>query len=333
MEEIFLSKRIEKILEEMDFSALGKKVAIKIHFGEQGCETYVNPKVVKKVYDKIISLGKNASLVECNVLYRGSRTNRKDHLETAREHGFGFAEIDILDGERGEEFLEADYKGGKAKLGKGLEKYDSMVVITHFKGHMMAGFGGALKNIGMGLGSRAGKLFMHSGIAPSINRNKCTACKTCIQNCNASAISIFEGKALIDKEKCEGCAMCIAVCPQDAVKIPWNGATRQQLQERIVDYAKAVINLFKNKIIYINVLENITEDCDCMGVNQKPICEDIGILAGTDIVAIDEASLDLTNKQSSNRFTEITGADETQLNYAAQKGLGEKKYKIIYLDY
>ncbi len=332
MTKVFLSKDIEKIIENIDFSKLGNRVAIKVHFGERGCETYVSPEIVKKVYDKIKSLGKNVKLVECNVLYRGSRTNKKEHVRTAKEHGFDFAEIDILDGEKGEEFVELPYGGGKAKLGKGIEKYDSMIVISHFKGHMMAGFGGALKNIGMGLGSRAGKLFMHSNINPTINKSKCIGCSTCIDNCNANAIELVDGKAVIDKNKCEGCAMCIAVCPQEAIDVPWHGATREDLQKRVVDYAEAVISFFQNKIIYINVLQNITKDCDCFGIVQKPLLDDIGILAGNDIVSIDKASLDLTNEKSNNSFSDITDADETQIDYASEKGLGGKEYEIEELD-
>jgi uncharacterized protein len=332
MEKVLLSKEIENILDNMDFSVLGKNVAIKVHFGERGCETYVNPKIVKKVYDKIVSLGKKATLVECNVLYRGSRTTKKDHLQTAKEHGFDFAQIDILDGEKGEEFIEAAYTGGKAKLGKGIKKYDSMVAITHFKGHMMAGFGGAFKNLGMGLGSRAGKLDMHSKVNPSVNSSKCIGCSTCIKNCNANAISLINGKAFINKEKCEGCAMCIEVCPKEAIGVPWNGATKEELQRKIVDYSQAVISLFKGKIIYINVLENITKDCDCFGVKQNSIVDNIGILYSKDIVAIDKASFDLANKKSKNNFSKITGADETQINYAAGKGLGKKEYEIVELD-
>lgn len=299
MEKIYLSKDIEKILGKIDYTRLGKEVAIKLHFGEKGSETYINPDLVKAVYDKIISLGKKASLIECNVLYRGSRTNTTDHLATAKEHGFDFAPINILDGENGQEYLEVDIDGliKKAKLGKGLQNYDSMIVISHLTGHMMAGFGGALKNIGMGLGSRAGKLQMHSEISPSVNIERCTGCETCIEYCNADAISLVNGKANIDQKKCEGCVMCIAVCPQRAVKIPWDSSTASDLQKKMVDYVDAVFKIIsKDRMIFINVLENITKECDCFGIIQEPIMEDIGILTGNDIVAIDKASSDLVKE-------------------------------------
>lgn len=329
MEEIYLSKDIKKILGKIDYSRLGEAVAIKLHFGEKGCSTYVNPEIVKAVYDKIISLGKKASLIECNVLYRGSRTNTTDHLATAKEHGFDFALINILDGENGQEYLKVDIDGliKKAKLGRGLQDYDSMIVISHLTGHMMAGFGGALKNVGMGLGSRAGKLQMHSEISPSVNIERCTACKTCIEYCNADAIEIINGKAKINNKKCEGCAMCIAVCPQKAVKIPWDSSTASDLQKRMVDYVDAVFKIIsKDKMIFINVLENITKECDCFGIIQEPIMEDIGILTGNDIVAIDKASTDLIKEKGKDLDGQV------QIDYAAERGLGSRDYEIVGLD-
>lgn len=334
MAKVYLSKKIEKILEKIDYSRLGEKVAIKLHFGEKGCVTYTNPELAKKVYDKIKSLGKEAVLVECNVLYRGSRTNTSDHLQTAREHNFE-GDVEILDGEKGEEFLEAELDKGevkKVKLGKGLENYDSMIVLSHFKGHIMAGFGGAIKNLGMGLASRAGKLQMHSDVSPAVG-SKCTACGTCIENCNTNAISLVDGKAKINNEKCEGCAMCIAVCPQEAINIPWGSSTYEQLQKKVVDYTQGVFKIIpEEKMIFINVLENITKDCDCFNKIQKPITEDIGILAGEDIVAIDKASLDLVNKKTENKFEKLNPSGITQLDYAEEKGLGSQEYEIEELD-
>lgn len=334
---IYLSKSIARILDKIDYSRLGNNVAIKLHFGEKGCTTFISPSVVKAVYDKVVSLGKKATLVECNVLYRGSRTNRIDHIKTAEEHGFGFAPIDILDGERGEDFIEVSVKNGLAnpvKIGKGLTKYDSMIVLAHFKGHGSAGYGGAFKNIGMGLGSRAGKLHMHSDIKPSIDKDKCVGCGTCQDNCDFGAITVKNGKAEINKEKCAGCAMCIAVCPQKAVQIPWAGSTSEELQKKIVDYAQGVMEIIpRDKIVFINVLQNITPECDCVREKQEPMMEDVGILVGNDIVAIDKASLDLAITRSGGKFDNINPVDKYGLvNYASEKGLGTKNYELINLD-
>jgi uncharacterized Fe-S center protein len=306
---------------------LGDKVAIKVHFGERGCDTYLDPKLVKKIYQKVESLDKKATLIECNVLYKGSRTNRTDHLKTAKNHGFIDMDIDILDGERGEDFIEID----GCKIGTNIKKYDSLIVISHFKGHGSAGFGGAIKNVGMGLGSRAGKLHMHSKVSPTIDQEQCIGCGLCVKNCDFDAITITDGKAQIDSKKCQGCAMCISVCPHKAAQVPWDGGTNKYLQEMISKYTKAVLSLFPNPI-FINVLEKITKQCDCMGSKQIPMMDDVGIVSSTDIVAIDQASLDLANKFSKNKFNKINHIDkENQLKIAQKLGLGKSDYKLINL--
>ena len=324
MEPIIFSKELNEILEKIDYSRLGKNVAIKLHFGEKGNQTYLNPEIAKQIYEKLISLGKKATLVETNALYKGGRTNRTDHIKTAKSHGFDFAPIDILDGELGEEFVEVEGR----KLGKGLKKYDSLLVLTHFKGHMFAGFGGAIKNLSMGLASRAGKLDMHSKTRPIINSKKCSGCGNCIKHCNAKAIILENNYAIIDRSKCEGCAMCIAVCPNNAVAIPWGSKNVEELQRALTEYAKAGLKIIpKEKRVYINVLKNITPDCDCMDIKQKPMTEDIGFLLGYDPVAIDQASLDLVNKEGFDKINKIN--KQAQINYAEEIGLGKKEYKII----
>jgi len=326
MPNVYYSKTIERILDKIDYSMLGKRVAIKIHFGERGCNTYIRPSLVKKAYDKITSLGKEAALVECNVLYKGSRVNRKEHIKTALSHGFDMP-IDILDGEQGKDFIEID----GCKVGKGLKNYDSLVVLTHFKGHMAAGFGGAIKNTGMGLGSRAGKLYMHSSIKPSIEE-KCIGCGVCAENCNAKAISLINGKAHIDNNKCEGCAMCIAVCKSYAVSIPWHGRTSAELQKKIAEYSAALLSQFSSPI-FINVLQNLTKECDCMGIEQEPLIPDIGILYSTDIVAVEQASLDLVKKHSSGRFNNLNFSKKNKMiEFAEEFNLGTSKYELISLE-
>lgn len=321
--DVFFSKDFNKILEQIDFSKLGKNVAIKVHFGEKGCDTFVSPELVKKIYQKIISMGKKATLVECNVLYKGERTHASSHIKLAKEHGFDFAPIDILDGEFGDNFIIVN----GCKLGAGIKKYDSMIVISHFKGHMATGFGGALKNIGMGLGSRAGKLAMHSNINPKILPNKCSGCGICVEYCNVKAISLIEGKSEIDPKLCEGCAMCIATCPNGAIMIPWQSETSEGLQKKIVDYASSVLSLFKDKITFINILENITEDCDCMGERQIPVIKNIGYITGNNIVVVDKASLDLANKAGFQKVHPNINKN-IQIDYAIQRGLGESNYNL-----
>lgn len=327
MTNVYFAKNIKNILDNIDYSKLGQKVAIKVHFGEAGCTTYMDPLLVKKIYQKIESLDKKATLVECNVLYKGSRTNRKDHLKTAKDHGFIGMDIDILDGESGEKYIDIN----NCKIGAGIKKYDSLIVISHFKGHGMAGFGGAIKNVGMGFGSRAGKLDMHSNVKPYIDSSRCIGCRICANNCDVNAISINNGKAFIDNKKCIGCAMCIAVCPHHAACVPWDGGTSDYLQGKIAQYTKAVLSIFPNPI-FINILEKITKDCDCRGSSQKPITDDIGLLFSNNIVAIDQASLDLVNQSSHQKFNKINSVDKNnQLKAASKIKLGSLKYKIIKL--
>jgi len=335
MSKLYFAKDIDRILNNIDYNRLGNNVGIKVHFGEKGCITYLDPKIVKQIYDKIISLGKKATLIESNVLYRGSRTNATDHLKTAKEHGFDFAPIDFLDGEKGDDMIEVKLEKGIAKnikLGKGIQKYDSMIVITHFKGHGFAGYGGVFKNIGMGIGSRAGKLHMHSDLKPYVDQKTCTGCKTCIKHCNFNAITLEQDKAKIHDEKCVGCAMCVLVCPVKAVEVPWGGPddVNISLQKKIIDYTDGVFKIIpKEKCIFINIMKNITPECDCKSYPQKPMMKDIGILAGYDPVAIDTACLDLADENSDGNFNKINDIDKKiQVNYAEEKELGEKDYEI-----
>ncbi len=332
MNRIYYSDDIDKVLSKLDLSRLKGFVGIKLHFGEKGCNTYLDPSIVKKVYDEVVSKGHEAKLVETNVLYKGARTTSTSHLKVAHEHGFDFAEIDFLDGEYGKDFIEVELEEGvvkSAKLGAGLNRYDSLVVVTHFKGHSFAGYGGVFKNLGMGFGSRAGKLHMHASVSPIIDQNVCTACGLCAKRCDFNAITL-DPKAKIDASKCAGCAMCIAVCPSGAVNVPWGAKTNELLQKGIVDYASAVFKIIpKDRCIFINVAKNITEECDCMGISQEPLMEDIGILAGYDPVAVDKACLDMVGE----RFMKMNPHDKMlQVVYAEKKGLGKSEYDLVKVD-
>ena len=325
MSKVYLAKEIATILDQLDYSRLGQKVGIKVHFGETGCNTYLDPAIARAVYDKLISLGKEPALVECNVLYKGSRVNSTDHIRTAREHGFTDMEIDILDGETGSEYLEIN----GCKIGKGIERYDSMIILSHFKGHDMAGFGGAIKNVGMGFGSRAGKLDMHSSVKPYVKAENCIGCGICAAHCNANAITLEDGKAKLNPDICEGCAICIATCANKAIKIPWAGRTSQELQKRTAQYAAAVMSRLPN-MVFINILQNITCGCDCEDVVQEPMMPDVGFLYSDNIVAIDKASLDLANKHSDNKFNGINEIDNNkQIEFAKNLGLGNDEYELI----
>jgi hypothetical protein len=313
-----------------DFDVKGKRIAIKTHFGEAGNKTHLDPSFAKRICEIVRSKGGSPELVECNTLYRGQRLRTEDHVKLAKAHGFDFAPIVICDD--GGKSWEISIKGGKhfkkIKAGAKLKDYDMMIAVTHCKGHMAAGYGGALKNIGMGLGSRAGKLEMHAKVKPVFNHGKCKACGICYKNCPADAITM-EKYAVMDSAKCIGCATCIAICPYGAVEIPWTGATPVEVQERIVEYAFGITG--KIKTIYFNFLLNITPHCDCMSDSGKPMMSDIGVLASGDIVSLEQASIDMIIKRAGkDLFMENNRIDVSiQPSHAEALGMGERKYEIV----
>jgi len=305
------------------------KVALKVHFGEDGNLTHVKADWLK---DAAAFFGEPV-FVDCNVLYRGSRTVREDHLKVARKHGFGYLPIKILDGDLGADAITVPVNGGtipQAKLGAGLAKFERLVSIAHFKGHVATGFGGALKNIGMGLGARAGKLEMHSIISPYVKSEACIACGTCVGDCPVDAIAL-DGKARIDPSKCIGCAHCIAVCPEAAIDVQWDlsGPVNLKLMERIACYASAALS--GRRWWFMNFITDVTYDCDCLASEQTPFMGDVGILLSRDPVAIDKASLDLVKKRSKgvDPFLKKHRVDGSRiLEYAEKMGLGVREYEI-----
>ncbi|MCD6500622.1 DUF362 domain-containing protein [bacterium] len=318
-------KKISKVFS--NFFDSGDKVAIKLHFGERGSQTYLSPILVRAIYQKLQKKVEKAALVDCNVLYKGERSFASSHKKLARDHGFGFAPILILDGEKGDEEIKIKINKKhfkEIKVGKGIKDFNAILNISHITGHGITGFGGALKNVGMGLGSKGGKLEMHQAFRLEINPDLCQGCGTCQSECPVKAISIKNDKAQIDYQKCIGCGKCISVCPFEAVEIPWGASSAKDLQERIVEYAFGILK--QRKTFFLNVLLNITPQCDCVREKQKPMVKDIGILGSQDIVAIDKASLDLVGKN----YFEKPGVDPSfQIDYAQKLNLGEKDYKLI----
>jgi hypothetical protein len=326
-----MTKALQKLYEKISggFDVNGEKVAIKTHFGEKGNKTYLNPAFAKKICDIVRAHGGEPELVECNTLYRGERMRTDKHVALAKAHGFDFAPIVICDDEG--KSWEIAIKGKhfrSIKAGAKLRDYRLMIAVTHCKGHDMAGYGGALKNIGMGLGSRAGKLEMHAKVKPVFSHDKCKACGVCVNNCPADAI-VMEKYATMDQAKCIGCATCIAVCPYGAVQIPWFNTTSQEIQERIIEYACGITG--KIKTIYFNFLINITPHCDCVADAGPVLIKDIGILASDDVVALEQASIDMINqKYGKDFFKQQSRIDvSTQPAYAESLGMGERRYEII----
>lgn len=316
-----------KIISE-DFGK--NRVALKVHFGEGVNDTHVKAEWLKDV-TKFFT---EPVFVECNVLYKGGRTVRESHVETARRHGFDFIPIDILDGEIGQDYIEVAVSGGStktAKLGAGIAKYDNLIAVSHFKGHMATEFGGALKNIGMGLGARPGKLEMHSIASPYVKSGKCAVCLTCVGACPADAISVKDNTAAIDPEKCIGCVRCIAVCPQGAVDVPWNmsESVNNMLMEKIAEYASAALK--DRGWWFMNFITGLTFDCDCLPMKQTPFMQDVGVLLSRDPVAIDQASLDLVKGKNNGAdpFRRKHNVDGMHiLEYAEKLGLGSRIYEL-----
>jgi len=321
-----------------DFFVQSDNVAIKLHFGERKSKTYLSPVLVKALYEKLQVQVEKAVLMDSNVLYKGERARAESHKKLALDNGFNFAPIVIADGEKGNEEIQVEINQKhfqKVRLGIELKNYNKLLVISHFKGHSACGFGGAIKNIGMGLGSKSGKLAMHKAFNLIINKEVCTGCGACVRNCPSNALYLENNKAKIDFTKCIHCGQCISECPLGAIQIPWGDSSSAELQEKIVEYTYgALLNRpaqsYRTKAgrsaFFINVLLGITQRCDCVNVLQEPMMEDIGILASTDIVSIDQASLDLAGK---NHFTSQSINPQTQINYAEKLGLGEKSYQFI----
>ncbi|MFW5746828.1 MAG: DUF362 domain-containing protein [Nanoarchaeota archaeon] len=300
---------------------LSGTTAIKVHFGEKGNTRYVHPKYIKPISDQI----ENAFVTDTNTLYRGMRLNSKDHLQIAKEHGFELLEKPIIIADQQVDIPTNTTHFKNVHIAKQIADADSMLVISHFKGHPLFGFGGALKNLGMGCGTRAGKLAMHSKIIPSIGPD-CIACGECADNCAVNAITI-DDKAVIKEEICIGCAKCIAVCPVGAVKIPWSGATSDEAQERCAEYALGAIR--DKPCVYVTFINNLTKGCDC-GPDSEIIGNDIGVIASCDPVAADQAAYDLIKRHHrSDIFKDATNVEGTHiLDYAEQIGAGTRDYTL-----
>ncbi len=317
------SESIKKIAKAVfNEQKLDGKIAVKLHFGEKGNTRFVQPEEIKPVLEVLDN--KNFFLTDTNTLYVGKRTNDEEHLALAKEHGFSEWDIKIASEEKEVEINKPIFD--KVKIGKEISEANSLLVISHFKGHVLFGFGGAIKNIGMGSGTRAGKLEMHSNISPSVDSG-CKGCGTCIEHCPANAITLENGKAKIDSEKCIGCAECIAVCPHNAVNVPFGGAASEDVRKRAAEYAfGASLN---KKAVYINFIVRVTKDCDCLS-DSEIVGKDVGVVASIDPVALDKASYELCiEKNEKDVFKESTGNDGINiLNYGEEIGLGKKDYEL-----
>lgn len=331
---IYNGADVSNIISKNDF------VAIKLHIGEKGNTTHVNPEIIKALVEEIKVKGGQPFLTETSTLYKGERENAVKHLLLAHNNGFGIdgvgAPFIMSDGLMGNDEAEVSINGKPpktVKIARGILSADVLFAVSHVTGHMVTGLGAAIKNLGMGLASRKGKLRQHSALKPEIKVDKCMFCKKCIQWCPESAIAEASGKVFILTEKCIGCGECLVVCRFDAVKFDW-GVESGHVQKSMAEHAYGVIKNKIDKCFFFNVLIDMTKDCDCFNVEQKKIIPDVGILASRDPVAIDMATLDLTAKTNGKTLAELSYENKNamvQIEYAAEIGMGDMDYELVVL--
>lgn len=299
-----LAEKLGKFLDTqglLDFIEERDMVAVKTHFGETKKSGYPRPVFLKTLGSLIKKKQALPFMTETSTLYKGNRNNAVIHTEHAIKQGFDYAStgmpIIMADGLYGDEEVDIKINGriyDSVKIASIFVKSQSFVCISHFTGHLLAGFGAALKNMGMGCASRRGKMVQHSNAKPEISESLCTMCNQCVIGCPVEAITMKEKFAAIDHDICIGCGECLAVCRFDAVEYNW-GATYEELQKKVVEHAMGLHKVTENKSIYITLLTRISKDCDCM-TSFEEICSDIGVLVSFDPVAIDAASIDLVEK-------------------------------------
>ena len=346
--------KVEKLLDAAGISeSISKRdlVAVKLHFGELGNIAYIRPVYLRKIVEVIKSKGGAPFLTDANTLYAGTRSDSPHHMMTAIHNGFAYSVIEapiiIADGLRGksETAVTIGQKHFKEVfIGSEIVQADSLISVAHFKCHELSGFGGTIKNLGMGCASRRGKMAQHSMVSPGITKKKCIGCGDCISHCSQQAISLVNEKAVIDSTKCIGCGECILICVNEAIQIKWNQAIPVFL-EKMVEHTMGVLKNKAGKALFINFITDISPACDCYPYNDAPIVRDIGIVASNDPVAIDQASVDLVNNEQAlpgtcmnsalnpgeDKFKAVYPAVDwpIQLEYAEKLGLGSRSYNII----
>ncbi|MBS6736285.1 MAG: DUF362 domain-containing protein [Clostridiales bacterium] len=351
---VSLPEKLKRLIKKAGIGTIDfdkKYVAIKIHFGEPGNLAYLRPNYAKAVADVVKELGGKPFLTDCNTLYVGGRKNALDHLESAYENGFSpfstGCHVIIADGLKGTDEALVPVEGGEyvkeAKIGQAVMDADVFISLAHFKGHEATGFGGTLKNIGMGCGSRAGKMEQHSAGKPHVNQENCIGCRQCTKICAHDAITITDRKASIDHNKCVGCGRCIGVCPRDAVE-PASDESNDILNKKIAEYTKAVVQ--GRPCFYINMVIDVSPYCDCHAENDAAIVPDVGFFASFDPVALDMACADAVNRQpvisnsilgdhqhihEGDHFHKVSPDTDwiVAIEHAEKLGLGTREYEIV----
>ncbi len=346
--------KLQRLVERAGLGAVIQNrdlVAIKLHFGEMGNAAFLRPIYLRTLVAAIKALNGVPFLTDANTLYAGTRSDAPHHLTTAIQNGFAYAVVEaplvIADGLRGKSEAVVDVYGKhfeSVSIAKEIVEADAFISVAHFKGHELTGFGGALKNSGMGCASRRGKLAMHSTVSPYVNAENCIGCGECVDHCAHQAIALKQEKADIDTAECVGCGECVLICASEAIEIKWDKEIPAFL-ETIVEYTAGVLKTKTDKSLFINFITDVSPACDCYPANDAPIVKNIGVLAGTDPVAIDQASVDLVNAEPALAHTQLTvntepGGDKfkglypevdwsIQLEYAEKLGLGSRTYDLV----
>lgn len=355
-----LPTKLQKLLrkagiDQMDLE--GKFVAIKLHFGELGNISYLRPNYARAVVDLVKELGGKPFLTDCNTMYPGSRKNALEHLECAWQNGFTPLTVGcpilIGDGLKGTDDVNVPVRGGEyvkeAKIGRAIMDADVFISLTHFKGHEMTGFGGTIKNIGMGCGSRAGKTEQHSSGTPEISAKACRGCRKCQKECANGGLVFDETskKMTVDLAHCVGCGRCLGACNFDAISFATDNAV-EVLNRRMAEYTKAVVD--GRPQFHISLVVDVSPNCDCHGENDVPILPNLGMFASFDPLALDQACVDACLKASPlpgsqlarhledpnfhdhhDHFTNSTPESEWRscLEHAEKIGLGSREYELI----
>lgn len=355
---VSLTEKLQRLIKKAgitDIDMDGKFVAIKMHFGELGNLSYLRPNYAKAVADVVKECGGKPFLTDCNTLYPGSRKNALEHLDCANINGFNTittgCQIIIGDGLRGTNDITVPVRNGEyckeAYIGRAVMDADIFISLTHFKGHESTGFGGAIKNIGMGCGSRAGKMQQHNSGKPIVHDDLCRGCRRCAKECGSDAITYENGKAVINQDICKGCGRCIGACAFDAIENQ-NWDANEILGRKMAEYSQAVCD--GRPTFHISLVRDISPNCDCHGENDAPILPDVGIFASFDPVALDQACVDaclhatpMPNSQLSDNLADPHWHHhhdnfldsnpnvrwKETLEHAEKIGLGTREYELI----
>lgn len=353
-----LTAKLQKLIRKAGIGSIdmdGKFVAIKMHFGELGNLAFLRPNYAKAVADVVKENGGMPFLTDCNTLYPGSRKNALEHLTCAELNGFNSittgCHVIIADGLRGTDEVEVPIRNGEylktALIGEAVMDADVFISLTHFKGHEAAGFGGTIKNIGMGCGSRAGKMQQHNDGKPHVIEEKCRKCHRCARECGSDAIDYERGVAHINQDICKGCGRCIGACAFDAIEND-NANANEVLGCKMAEYTQAVCD--GRPCFHISLIQDVSPNCDCHGENDAPILPDVGMLASFDPVALDQACVDLCERQTPIRNSQLGDnlakpdwhhyhehfkdnnpnvAWKETLEHAEKIGLGTREYELI----